>query len=727
MDNTEPGDSAATAPRTNLEEGHDRRGLGAAEEATKVVAAIASPAIAQDHHRTTKSVIDEWIPKLHGVRDAWAALLPPDAATTWKRGAAYIRVSSARSLVGDSPDTQLRNVLLMLAQKGVYVGPDAIFFDVESGTDIGPRAAFKRLFESALAGGFQAIGVFINERMFRNLEQATQIKRQFRMANIELVYLGMYEGDRRNPAAWQMETMQDTTAELHARNTSYYVGLTFEAQSRAGRPVGRLPEVYTEKERAASFLGRRGSILSWQVVEPLASIMQEGARRCLAGDSTNDLAVWATTTALKGVTPKGRIMDKRWWYSVLLNPKYAGYQMACTYTGYKPGIESPQRPRRTKDSELIPSQLPPLWTLEDHREIIRIFHERFIGAKVRHTFRSYLLSGIAFDAECGHVMNVEQHFSDGRYLMECRALGLTGRHSKCMRVDLADRELDELLSKLSFDDEGLQRQIEEELRDLARTERAEQERFRADPAIAALRQAQSLVPSTGMEDLKDDLDRRIKELEGADVARRDQMSGAVVDYRAAMDQLRNWREVWTSADVTRKNQLLRAVGLRVEIGRSPFEVGKRRPGRILGLSAANPVFELALATALSSEISTLGQQQTGNRPNVDIPLRVSEELHAITARLMPDGQPLGTVWITRPPVPKRRPRVLPPDLPEGPWLTSAEASERIGLERSYVCRLLERGDLKGRLVLGGRMRWWLVHERECERMVQERANRLRVA
>jgi hypothetical protein len=83
--------------------------------------------------------------------------------------------------------------------------------------------------------------------------------------------------------------------------------------------------------------------------------------------------------------------------------------------------------------------------------------------------------------------------------------------------------------------------------------------------------------------------------------------------------------------------------------------------------------------------------------------------------------------LMRPPAPKRRPRVLPPDLPEGPWLTSAEASERIGLERSYVCRLLERGDLKGMLVLGGRLPWWLIHERECDRFVRNRAERRRAA
>jgi len=67
--------------------------------------------------------------------------------------------------------------------------------------------------------------------------------------------------------------------------------------------------------------------------------MREGCRRYLDGMSLADLAVWSSTTVLSGVTPKGREMDKKWWYWVLNNPKYAGYQVPTQYMGYKPGKE----------------------------------------------------------------------------------------------------------------------------------------------------------------------------------------------------------------------------------------------------------------------------------------------------------------------------------------------------------------------------------------------------
>ena len=668
---------------------------------------------------TLKSVIDDWLPRLHAVRDAWGDGLPSDAESTWIRGAVYLRVSSAMSLQGDSPDTQLRNVLAMLAQKRIHVGRDAVFFDVESGTDIGPRAAFKRLFEAAIAGGYQAIGCFINERMFRNLEQSIQIKRQFRLAGIQLVYLGMYEGDRRNPAAWQMETMQDTTAELHARNTSYYVGLHFESVSRMGRPVGKLPEVYTEKERAPTFLGRRGSILSWKVVEPLGSIMTEGCRRYLAGDSLTELATWAATTEVHGLTPKGRVMDKRWWYSVLDNPKFAGYQMPCVYTGYKPGVESPRRPLRNRKSELVECQLPALWTLDDYHEIVKTMQERWLGRKTRASYRSYLLSGIAYDAACGHVMNIAQRRPDGGYLMECRVLETGGRHSQCMRADVAAKELDELLSGLSFDDEGLQRQIEEELRELSRSAQSERERFRADPAIAALRQARALV--AGMDDLSADLDRRISALEAADASKRDHLNHPVVEYRGAIDLLRTWHEVWKHADISLKNQLLREAGLRVELGRQPSEVKKRRPAHVLGIAAANPIFEIALATALSSQLSTFGTQQTGQRPSVSIPLRLSVELCQLAARAMHRPDLATCISVLRPPVPSQwMPHTVPPILPDGPWLTCVEAGQRLGMERSVVVRWIHKGRIEARLVMAGAMPWWMIREQECERILLNR-------
>jgi DNA invertase Pin-like site-specific DNA recombinase len=193
----------------------------------------------------------EWLPRLNAILAEWAATLPPEAAS-WVAGAAYVRVSSARSLGGESPDVQLRNVLAMMAQRCYGVAPEHLFFDVASATDIGARAAFQRMFELALTGGVKAIGVFVGDRLFRNLEQAMRIKNEFRVHGIELVYLGKFEGDQRNPSAWLFETTQDTAADYQARTTGYQVGLSLEERSRRGQPVGGLPEVYPpDKQEAA--------------------------------------------------------------------------------------------------------------------------------------------------------------------------------------------------------------------------------------------------------------------------------------------------------------------------------------------------------------------------------------------------------------------------------------------------------------------------------------------
>jgi hypothetical protein len=90
---------------------------------------------------------------------------------------------------------------------------------------------------------------------------------------------------------------------MHARSTSFYVGIHLEKLSKEGRPVGQRPEVYRVGERESSAFGRQGRVIRWSVVEPLASIMQEGMRRFLSGASLNDLAVWTATTELAGPTP----------------------------------------------------------------------------------------------------------------------------------------------------------------------------------------------------------------------------------------------------------------------------------------------------------------------------------------------------------------------------------------------------------------------------------------
>jgi len=101
--------------------------------------------------RPAREIIGEWLPRLQAVRDAWATTLPAEAESEWPRGAAYVRESSINSLSGDAPDIQLRNVLALLTHRRVYVAPEGVFFDVQSGTDVGPRASFRRLFEQAAA------------------------------------------------------------------------------------------------------------------------------------------------------------------------------------------------------------------------------------------------------------------------------------------------------------------------------------------------------------------------------------------------------------------------------------------------------------------------------------------------------------------------------------------------------------------------------------------------
>lgn len=664
--------------------------------------------------RTAREVVEEWHPKLDAIRDAWEATLPPEAAETWTQGAAYVRESNLASLAGDAPDTQLRNLLTLLAQKHVFVARGAVYFDVESATDIGPRTAFKRLYERAVAGGYKVVGVFVGERLFRNVEQAKAYKRQFRLKGVELVYFGMFEGDKRNPAAWHFETMQDASAELHARTTSYYVGMHFEQITRFGRPVGRIPEVYRVKERMPAFLGRRGSVVSWEVVEPLGSILREGCHRYLAGASMSDLATWSGTTELHGVTPAGRVMDRRWWYSVLTNPKFAGYQMPTTYMGFKPGVESPKRPRRTGESELVPCLLPALWTLEDYRAVLRTARARWVGTKRRRTYKTYLLSGVAVDARCGHPMKIEQTGPDGHYWMQCKEYDLTGRHSPALRADIAARELDEIVSGIRIEDVELLRQIEDELAELARAERSEQDRFRPNPAIASARQALAGLRDAGLDDMRRALEARITELELADVSRREALSQPLVEFRHALAQLSHWSDVWRDGDLWTKNELLREAGFRVEIGRLPGQKD-RTPAHVLSISAENQAVQVALAASGAPESGHCVSRGPCADP---IPTALSESTPFGTAarRALCLGA-AEVIVLARPTVPAGRGRNnVPPSLPGGPWHSTGQAAAALGLTLSALTSRIRSGSIRAERVVRGRQVWWLIPQAELDRL-----------
>jgi resolvase-like protein len=658
--------------------------------------------------RTSRQVYEETLPKLQEILAAWIESLPPEAPGAWRRGAVYIRESTMMSVAAGAAESQLRLTLGHLARKNVYVPPEGLFFDVASGTSLVGRAAFKRLYEEAIAGDFKVIGVFVPDRLFRSVTDASEIKRQFRIKGIELEYLGKFEGDARSNASWTLETIQDLNAEAHARATSSYVGNTFMEMSRAGLIVGNYPEAYAPTGRAASFMGRRGGILGWEIQQPLASILQEGMRRYLAGASFADVAAWSATTVLAGVTPKGHRMNKSYWYQALTNPKFAGYQMPTDYKGYKPGIESPQRSRRRRDSELVPCVLPPLWTIEDYRECLRLSALRSRMPKRRRRYRSYLLSGVGLDPACGHPIRMYQYTPEnGHCFMGCGVYEAGGRHSKCFRTDVAEQELDAVLAGLSFEDPDLVRQIEEELASLVRVERAEREEFRPNPAIASVRQAIATLTQARVDAGRADLEARVTELEALDEARREALSEPVVEFRRALAGLKHWSEVWANADTATKNQLLRQAGVTVELGRLPGE--SRKPVHVIAISAESSVFNLALAAALAKSTDRLRGSPAGNPiSTIQLVLGRSTNVSALI------GGQLGVIEL-------RRPRVSSveagsPRDHDASVLTAPEFGELIGRSRSYVNARIRAGVIRARWVqTGGGRTWWLIDASEVQR------------
>jgi Resolvase, N terminal domain len=608
---------------------------------------------------TAHQLRENQMPLLKIVWQAWKDTLPSDAQATWRKGCVYIRESSVKSLAGSAAEMQLRNTLALMASKKVYVPWEAVFFDNASGTDTKLRPAFRRLFEEAIAGGFEVVGVFVSDRLFRNVAQATKVKREFRRHGIEIEYLGRFEGDPRNPARWHMEVMQDVAAEMQARTTGFHVGSHLEALTASGHPVGLLPEAYEVLERAPSYMGHRGSVTKWGIVEPLASVIIQGKDRYIAGDSHAMLGRWALTTELEGKTPKGRWMNAMWWRTTLRNTKYAGFQEPSHYEGFKSGDEAPKAAPKTKapppQRVLVPCKLPALWTLEEHQEIVKLGLQRMRSTKVRRSYRSYLLVGVAFDATCGSAMTIQAKRPNGGFYMHCRVRDPGDKHTGFVRAEVAEAELDDLISGLSLNDEVLVAQVEKELADLANHEGLEVDAFQANPAIAGIRRAIIELRVVGVDPAE--LQARASQLEEADNARRDALAAPVAEFRAASDRLRNWAAVWREGDTTTKNQLLRDAGLHVVIGRDPGE--ETGPAHIQSIAAENPVFELALAISLANPGLTLGGQTLSFPSNVRVVVHVSDEFIGIagkTSRLESGGAGIET-WVRRPSTKPRAPRL----------------------------------------------------------------------
>jgi len=637
------------------------------------------------------------------VWEAWTTTLPSEAATDWRVGAAYVRESSAASLGGDAPDVQLRNTLALLARKQVYVPRRGLFFDVQSGTDASSRPAFQRLFEEAIAGGFKVIGVFVSERLFRNVEQSIQYKRTFAQHGIELEYTGKFEGDQRSPSAWQLEVMTDMAAELHARNTGYYIGRHFELISRQGRPVGGVPEVYHAAERAPRFMGRGGAVIRWELTEPLASVLKEGAQRYLEGESFQDLALWSANGVLQGKTPRGRQMNKFWWRNSLFNPVHAGYTVPTEYTGFRPGKISAPRRKRRPDSELVPSVLPALWDLETYERIVKTAKERHHAPKDRTTYRQYLISGLAYDPICGHPMRIALRNGD-RFSLRCLRSNPAEKHGPMVRADVATQELDALIGMLVLDDPGLVALIDEELSRLTADETVAYERFVPDPAIGRVRAALTALGPNGMEEIRAGLQAKLDALLAIDEGRRQSVSRPVAEFRAAIKELERWREVWKDADVGLKNRWLRAAGIRVTVGRDEGQK-PRTPAHILSIESSNPVFHLALQAALEHlKLHPSDDSHSCESANGFIRLRGGD---AFGPASLSGRFAIGDA-IPRPVVSVARQLNEAPRSPRKGFISTAEYARRSGLEQARVWRLVHDGRLRGFTVMAGRRRWMFV-------------------
>lgn len=558
--------------------------------------------------------------ELRGVWDAYLAGLSA-AHLEWRRGAAYVRESSSQSMARESPTTQLTYVLSQFARREIWVPWEAVYFDNASATSIEARPKFKEMYEAAIAGHFDVIGYYISDRLFRNAAEAHEVKRELRRRGIELDYLGKLQGDARSPLLWQSESQQDLLDEYWARKTSETVGLELQRLSENGRPIGRLPEGYRVAERAPSYQGMPGKVLAYERNEPLASIIVEGKDRYLEGASLGELAIWSATTELEGTTPKGARMNWHWWRSTLGNPKYSGHQMPSSYQGFKPGDESPKRPRRMNlVSELVPCVLPPLYPLEDWQRVVEIGRERYKGSKVRHSYRVCLLSSIAYDDRCGHRMAIHGR-RDDRIIMVCGTVTAQGRHSNPVRTDLAEAEVDRLFGRIRLDDRRLHAVIEQELDRLGRRDDS-RPAVRSDPEIGRIQAALAALGDDAPTEVRTPLLARLERLRAQDEARRAEHNDLVRRFRVSMKDLRHWAAIWATAETARKNELLRAAGVQVRVGR-PSGVTKG-PAVVRSIEVHDPIFALALATAIGGlgYPGSTGLERQNATPLVELPPEV---------------------------------------------------------------------------------------------------------
>ena len=259
-------------------------------------------------------LLDKATDALRPAWEAWSAALPPEGIY-WPRVALYIRESSSESLVGDAPLVQLQSTLAMFQAAHLYVPWELVILENATGTELAARAQFQNLLDRAEAGEFKTIGAHMSSRFFRNVEEAIATKRRMRKVGVSLIWVGKVPIDPKDPSAFLFERNLEIADEWIPRQASYAVSRQKELASLKGVPIGgRLMEVWRVAERGQITRGgRNGPPLGWELVEPMASIVAEGALRYLAGHSFQDLAVWCLGTEIEGLTPKGKSMDRIWW------------------------------------------------------------------------------------------------------------------------------------------------------------------------------------------------------------------------------------------------------------------------------------------------------------------------------------------------------------------------------------------------------------------------------
>lgn len=535
--------------------------------------------------------------------ERWAQTLPLEGQY-WPRAAVYVRESSVESLVGDAPVVQLRNTLEMFKSQRRYVPWELVTLERATGTELAARTQFRDLLDRAEAGECVAIGAFLSSRFFRNVEEAIVVKRRMARLGVELVWVGKPAIDNGDPVAFLMERNLEIADEWIPRSTSYHVARAFERACEDGVPIGRLPELWRVAERAPGHRADRpGPPIRWELVEPIASLVKEGALRYLAGHTFGDLAKWIASTEIQGKTPSGRLMDHIWWQWNLKNPKLAGFQHRMDHPGYKPGKESAKRAPITS-RELLPCLLPPILSLEQHQRILALAKERHhAGVRRRDGYQRELLSGIAFDAGCGHKLHIKTHLPawDDDFYLRCGERDLTS-HSVFFRGRDASRELDELIARMVFDGPLLER-IETELR--RRDERRIPQRPVSKQELQ-LRKALDELDPTLFPDIHRQMLARIDAINAAVDPDEGQPKAAV--FNVSVDELRRWPEIWASASPEEKNRLLLAAGVRAFVAPIPragrkggFQGMDRGPhSRLVRVEASVPEFALALAAVTGS-------------------------------------------------------------------------------------------------------------------------------